>query len=617
MDQKLQTDGEAQDAPPLKDLSEGRDVFLVIAIAAAIGLLGLWPHLAFVRDVHEFRYFHSAYDEDTYTLGWLNGVLRSTRLLSGICLSIVNLIGAGSLDATLIVSDFLFPAIAACAAYFAASQVTSSRSARAMVTLLLVFAGDLFSLGSQVVWNSPALNISRFSQIIGLIGPNLVPSYETSFLAIYRTPEPQVSLSVMFVVLGLLAKFASEPQAVKAKHRLAAIGAISLLPIGYTFVTFPVALIVAGCSLIFAAHRMRANALTLAIGLCGSLVVLAVASYWQGDGSQSTSGVSAALSYHSRLPIITPVVLASVAMSSLFGAWLVHAKRFTPRALLALACLMTPFVLSNQQILTGIMISARDWERNSSSQILVFGSALAIAVIAQGFEWRPQRTAMAAAWVSSIVIILIAVRGQRLTYQLWLPHNETSIAMARAIETVGPKELPAMKLTIENAGMAPLLQLRSRMKLNIPLTFFSVGIKLIPNMAPDARTAPPSQFEPAVFEHWRRTDITPEKAEVIIRSEIKVRAGTYSSYLFSFRDFWYPASDNRAVRMVELERSVDPLIERYRTYLSQVPRTNKASLLVSARPPTDQPASEFVDNEYVGAGSASTAKIYVYRQHDR
>ncbi|MDE2380455.1 hypothetical protein, partial [Bradyrhizobium sp.] len=188
------------------------DMILALAIAGAIGVLGLWPHVAFVGDIGEFRYFHSAYDEDTYTLAWLMGALRSTRLLGAFCLSVVHRTSAGSLDATLMISDFLFPAIAACAAYFAASQIVSSRSARAAVSLLLVFAGDLFSFGSVVVWSSPAWNVIRFSRIVGLVAPNLVPPYETSFLSIYRTPEPQVSLSLMFVVLGLLARFAARPQ---------------------------------------------------------------------------------------------------------------------------------------------------------------------------------------------------------------------------------------------------------------------------------------------------------------------------------------------------------------------------------------------------------------------
>src|SRR6266567_3218546 len=153
-------------------------------------MLGLWPHLTFASEIGEFRYFHGAYDEGTYTLSWLLGTLRSTRALSGFALSVVYALCASSLDATLLVSDFIFPFLATCAAYFAASQLISSRPGRILTALLLVFANDLFSLGNVGLWISSRFNISGFSQAVGLIGPNLVPPYETSFLAIFRTPEP-------------------------------------------------------------------------------------------------------------------------------------------------------------------------------------------------------------------------------------------------------------------------------------------------------------------------------------------------------------------------------------------------------------------------------------------
>jgi hypothetical protein len=68
------------------------DILTACAVATLVGLLGLWSHLAFMNEIGEFRYFHGAYDEDTYTLGWLRGTLRSTRLLSGAGLNIVYLL---------------------------------------------------------------------------------------------------------------------------------------------------------------------------------------------------------------------------------------------------------------------------------------------------------------------------------------------------------------------------------------------------------------------------------------------------------------------------------------------------------------------------------------------
>lgn len=576
-----------------------RTDFLVAAgLAVAVGLLGLWPHLAFISDVGELRYMHYAYDEDTYTLGWLNGALRSTRLLSGFALSLVHSIAAASLNLTMIASDFIFPAIATLAAYFAASQIVSSRPVRAFAALALVFASDLFSLGNLAVWNFSSLNISRFTDIVGRFGANLVPPYETSFLSIYRTPEPQVSLTLAFILLGLLTKLANGQTSRSAL--VATVVAISLLPLGYTFVTFPLALIAGGSLIVFLSFRMTASAAAIILGFCGAIAVYALAAYWQQDGSQSTTGVAAALSYHTRLPIITPATLASAGFSAIFATWLLAARRWSPLALLALGCLVTPFVLGNQQILTNIMISARDWERNVSYQLLVFGGAAAASIVPASSRWRTPLVAP----MATALIFAVAIRGQIRTYDMWLAHNETSIAMARALKSIDQKELAETPLILESVSMAPLLQLRSETKLNIPLSFYRAGIDLIPNMAPGATSAPPSPLEPAVFEQWATLGISPEKVEQIVRSEIKQRAGTYISFLFSFRDSWYPSSDNRAVRSAELERSVSSLINRYRDYLREH-KNRGGGLLLMSRPLEPDPIAV----ERIGGASA-----YLYSQ---
>ncbi len=99
-------------------------------------------------------------------------------------------------------------------------------------------------------------------------------------------------------------------------------------------------------------------------------------------------------------------------------------------------------------------------------------------------------------------------------------------------------------------------------RINVPLSFYKVATNFIPNMLPDMAQAARSPYEELVFEHWLRTGMR-EEVELLLRSEIQQRAGTFTNYLFSFRDGWYPASDNRAFRQAELERSVDPIIARY------------------------------------------------------
>ncbi|QOG22138.1 hypothetical protein [Bradyrhizobium sp. SEMIA] len=594
------------------------DLLAAGLVATFVGILGLWPHLQFAWEIGEFRYFHGAYDEDTYVLSWLLGTLRSTRALSGFALSIIYRLCGSSLDATLAASDFVFPFLASCAAYFAVSQVVSGRSARVLAALLLVFANDLFSLGNLILWTSGQFNILRFSQIVGLAHPNLVPSYETSFLAILRTPEPQVSFVLMFLTLGLLARFAVVIGIRERAALAAAVITISLLPIGYTFVTLPVAAIAGGFLLVQGYFR-QISAIPIAVGLLGAALVSLSAVYWDHNGGQTTTGMLTGLTYPTRLPIITPSVIGSLVFSISFACWMIWRGCREPLAFLALGCLVMPLVLSNQQIVTGVMFSARDWERTVSYPVLLFGAVTALSVMAPSYTTRLSFPAPVL-WVCSALIVAVVVRAEKTSFSIWRAYNMEAIATVRALQAVDAATADQATLVLDNAGIAPVLQVRTNNRYNVVLTFYRVAMDFIPNMAPEARSADPSRYENELFEHWFRTEVSPEMAEQLLRAEIQQRAGSNLSYLFSFRDAWYPASDNRTVRQAELEQSVGPIIERYRGYLSSPARCKvfeRPALLVRTRPPRETLPGPRVENQYVAEGSAGGVIAYVYRQSSR
>lgn len=592
------------------------DLIAACAVAAFVGLLGLWPHLGFIREIGEFRYFQGAYDEDSYILSWLLGTLRSTRALSGFALSAIYAACSTSLDATLIASDFVFPFLATCAAYFAASQIVSGRAERVLVSLLLVFANDLFSLGNLAIWTNGRFNIFAFSQAAGIFGSNLVPPYETSFLAIFRTPEPQVSFTLMFLILGLLARLAVNAQATGRSVAVALIAALALLPLGYTFVTAPVAVIAFGSMLMFAICGRREAAIVTAIGLLGAVSVVLITQYWVRSGGQSTSSLATGLSYHSRVPIITPAVLWSLSLGTWLGIWMLRRRYTEPLAFLALGCLIVPFVLSNQQLISGVMISARDWERNVSYPLLVFGATIMIPLVAPSADARARRSTKLA-WLGSILCIVIVLHGQSVAFRMWKSRNIESMAMVHVLDKADPALLADSRLTFGDIGISQFIQVRMKDKVNVPLSFYKVAMHFIPNMAPDATQAEPSPYESLVFEFWLRTGVSPEQAEHLLRTEVGQRAGTFTNYLFSFRDAWYPASDNRAVRQADLERSVEPIITRYRAYLRPDNRRgffDQSALLISTQPPTALPVSPWIRNDLIASESVRNVAAYLYRQ---
>lgn len=592
------------------------EVFTACAIAALVGLLGLWPHVVFSHQVGEFHYFQGAYDEDSYVLSWLRDTLRSTRALSGFCMSVLYAISRGSLDTTLVLADFVFPFLATCAAYFAASQVVAGRAPRIFATLLLIFANDLVSLGNQAVWTNGRFNLTAFEKAVSLFGMNLVPPYETSFLAIFRTPEPQVSFVLLFAILGFLARFARNARSANLVACVAVIAAISLLPLCYTFIAMPIAAVAGVAMLAFTWFRYKAAAAATAAGLLGMVCVAVVAALWQNGAGQSTESLATGLSYHSRAPIVTPATIASLLSAAAFSVWALKHNCRSPLVSLALVCLLLPFLLGNQQIVSGVMISARDWERTVSYPLLAFGALVALALVVEPTEFTRRRIAIAATLLA-LGCGVIVLRAQMRAFQFWKPFNIESIAILRALKSVDPAVLASSRLTFENAGISQSIQVRMNDTVNVPLTFYQVAMNFIPNMNADAKSANPSRYEALVFEHWVRTGVGPEQADQILRTEIAQRSGTFTNYLFGFRDAWYPASDNRAVRPQELERSVGGIIQRYESYVQEKGAASfldRPTLLISTKSLGTPPALPWVRNEMLGSGEAVGVKAYVYRQ---
>jgi hypothetical protein len=390
--------------------------------------------------------------------------------------------------------------------------------------------------------------------------------------------------------------------------------ALSLLPIGYTFVTFPTAIIAGATLVVFAFFRRKAAAV-IAIGLLAAAAVSLATFYWNQKGDQTVAGLAAHLSYHTRAPIITPAIIGSLILGVSFGFWFILRTHRQPLAYLALACLLTPALLSNQQTITGVMFSARDWERNASYPMLVFGIVAGCSLIVP-LKTRRARLLAPLCWVCSAVIVLVVSRAQQASFRFWESDNLKSVAIIRALKAVDATTLNSADLVFQDAGIAPLVQVRSKNPLNPTLTFYRVGMNFIPNMAPEANTASPSPYEDSVFEQWFRTGMSPDKAEQLLHSEVRQRAGLYLSYLFSFRDAWYPASDNRAVRPLELERSIAPIIERYKRYLSESRRDflDRPALLISPESPAELPSTPWIHNGYLGNASAKGITAYVYRQ---
>ena len=176
-------------------------------LAVAVVFLGLLPHALFSRDVGQVAQFKSAYDEDTYAL-WAfagGGPNLPSRWLSQGALAALAFLSGRSWDLAMVLADAVFPTLSSLFAWLLAGRVTTAPISRLLLALGLLFGQELFSLGCSVVWDPDGrLSLAYLRGLAPPWGGLLVPDYATSYLSLFRTPEPQVSQSILFGALALL-----------------------------------------------------------------------------------------------------------------------------------------------------------------------------------------------------------------------------------------------------------------------------------------------------------------------------------------------------------------------------------------------------------------------------
>src|SRR5262249_7082510 len=126
---------------------------------------------------------------------------------------------------------------------------------------------------------------------------------------------------------------------------------------------------------------------TLAIG---SVMVVIVA-------ARTTLGSFNAVVFSSRMPVITVGVLLSLVIVGVFAASIFHARKANRRLLMGLAFAGLPLLLTNQQILTGTMASAKEWERHIDLQLVVVAAGIWLSQ----FRWHSR-------WQSLAIVVATA-----------------------------------------------------------------------------------------------------------------------------------------------------------------------------------------------------------------
>lgn len=559
-----------------------RSIAAPAALCALIAGLGALPYVMFVRDWGSLGVFTSAFDESSYQIF---DITSPYRYFSAAVVGLFELLtpSAGSF---LLLSDLVVPVAVALAAWAVAARSVKGTGLRLLGALLLLFGQELFSLANTIVW--PVVGISNLRDLSPL-ATKLIPDAMTTYFSLFRTPEPQVSWMVLLAFLALIA--GPDPlSAFEGKRRWLTFPLFALLTTVYPFISAPI-LALTGVLLIWALVRARDRVIGVAIALALTLICFLLLIPVAGSGS--TEGATS-LVFASRLPTITPALVGGLLVAA--GLVAVYRADVLRRSelLVALAAALTPLVLVNQQVLTGAMVSTRDWERNANYVLLAFSLLCVAGLLERHVSERLARGApnpfRLLGWVGAAGLTIALIGWQVKVYDVWMPSNVEANQTAALLEDL-PSAQAADPVVVESAGIVPQVRVITGDSFDFVLDYTRLFDDPLPTFADDEPDSPLLEASKRrLFEYYFRLGSTPEEVDAALRDELTspILAGFYSEFAFAMEDISPPLSDARDVHRDEALRELPNVIDEYR----QFARRHEAdglppAVLVTIDPPAD------------------------------
>lgn len=563
-------------------------------MAVVVGLCGLCPHIWWSWENQGINWFHNSFDEGFYAWSALSDFVANRWLSSFVLRLLYNLCGTNT-QWMMIASDFILPAGAVVAASYLVRPLCSQCLSMGIGALIIISSAELLGMRTNLLLDYMWFNDLQawLLSVGGGPGGLFLLGNLTSAFWIFRTPEPGISWILMFVVLGLGLRIVLDPVA-NLRREGSFYLACLLLGLGYMFC----ALSVGGAFLLYAALAYRSHRrLAYVIGGGG---VINVASCLGLSLLGTTTGAS--FVFPSRQPAMMICFFAClVAIGLTLIRLLLRRTRAEAGHLFALALALTPFVMSNQQLVTGKMIYLHNFENFGLAHLAALALLLAggthptlwPATVSSREQSRPARWFAHASRILAIALLIgILLHAQRLSFEQWKPPNQVARSYALAIDSVPAGEAQIICSDFIATGIQPLLLNR---RPNFLLTLDDTYLKPISRLQnPATRPANAALLETSLFTYLAATGVSPPDLKERLKAvsdpghpnwEDRTLLG---GYLYSYADFWTPLTHSRDVKLGWITEQNNLIVQNYARFLDRGAVTSTTLLLFQ---PVDRPVS--------------------------
>jgi hypothetical protein len=551
-------------------------------MSAVAGIAGVIPFVCFSVDVGKYLFFENAWDESFYELV-INGKIANWNSYPWRVLAELPswMVGGSGLPSAML-SDVMWPALVVLSAGYLALVVTRGWLSLMLVIFLLVFGSDILAFNSSAIY-PVYLTVTSVLKLLTLDARRYFSDPFVSFLYLYRTPEPQLSLPVYFLHLAIMVEFIRRPA-----HRLLHWVVLAIVGFAavnsYTF--FAAASLATGgigaLSLIFI-RRLK-----VAAGVFILTLLLSFHLVWQVVGSHS--GEASATVFASSLPMITPSLIYALVLFPLFAFALRDKITVDAEVSFGLALYLVPFATMNQQVITGVMFQTLNWERYVNYPCLV----LATVLLVNATEWTRVQSLLNT-WMQSavrragiregllalyarplVVITLLALfslflyRTQLSNYRQYVRYNLLGVAYAMIIDQVYAEQADAPRyVTLDNSSY----DAQVRVRLNTPNLIFNGYVDLVAALKEgkakaDSDVLPLSTKRNWGFEHAARLGLSRDQYEAKLRSEVDSQScWPHLMYQFTFLECAPYVSDFRTYFPEKLKREIPAIGDLYQQFL--------------------------------------------------
>ena len=333
-----------------------------------------------------------------------------------------------------------------------------------------------------------------------------------------------------------------------------------------------------------------------------------------GDPVSGTSVV-----FSSRAPILTPAIAMGVLV--VFSFLLIHRGEVFRRLelLIPFTAALLPVAIANQQLVTGIMVSARDWERYANYPLVIFALICLVASVKrrQRAAWRklPDPFLRVGAWIATIYLAVQLFGWQRDVFSTWATVNAEAQAIADALDGL-PGRSSEYPVALESTGLVPLVRLLTDDDHDFVLDYTRLFTEPVASFAEETAGARVNPHRAELFASAYHLGWTPARLEEQLRSELEGDVGGfYAHFVFALADVWPPVTDGRRLRTDETLERLPSVTTAYSDYLDRRAEEDPGPVLVvTARTLADPDggrANELIATAAPSIGTSSLLNVYV------